>query len=150
VLLPVVYFLGFVTIGRLSQVNFEDAKWVQGMNRIRHAYLEHAPELEPYFVTSTHDDPLGILRSSMAMRERPPWTQAFIAVPGVVAVIDSMVAGAIAGIAMLALEFGTAACLAAGGVVFAVSLGSFAWWAKRQVDRYSAQLDSIFPSPPDA
>jgi hypothetical protein len=148
VLLPVVYFLGFVTIGRLSQVNFEDARWVQGMNRIRNAYLELAPELEPYFVTSRYDDQAGILRSSMAMRDRPPWTQAFVAVPGVVAVIDSVVAGATAGVAALALDLGTAACLAAGGVVFVVSLGSFAVWAKWQIDRYSAELDPIFPSPP--
>jgi hypothetical protein len=34
VLLPVVFFLGVVTILRLGQVNWEDATWVQGMNRI--------------------------------------------------------------------------------------------------------------------
>ena len=43
VLLPVVFFLGVVTILRLGQINREDAVWVQGMNRIRHAYLELAP-----------------------------------------------------------------------------------------------------------
>ena len=52
VLLPVVFFLGWATVARLGQVNIEDALWVQGMNRIRHAYLELAPELEPYFVAS--------------------------------------------------------------------------------------------------
>ena len=35
VLLPVVYFLGWATIVRLSQVNHENARWVQGMNHIR-------------------------------------------------------------------------------------------------------------------
>jgi hypothetical protein len=29
------------------------------MNRLRHAYLEIAPELEPYFVTGHHDDQEG-------------------------------------------------------------------------------------------
>ena len=48
VLLPVIYFLGFVTIVRLAQVNLENARWVQGMNRIRNAYLQLSPELEPY------------------------------------------------------------------------------------------------------
>lgn len=52
VLLPIVYFLGFTTVVRLGQVNLEDARWMQGMNRIRHAYLE----LEPYLVTSRYDD----------------------------------------------------------------------------------------------
>ena len=148
VLLPVVYFLGFVTIVRISQVNFEDARWVQGMNRIRHAYLDLAPELEPYLVTSRYDDQRGIMHSSMAMRERPPWTQAFVAVPGVIAVIESVVAGAAAGIAALALDLGTAASLALGGLLFLVSLCYFAVWAKRTIDRYSAELDPLFPSPP--
>jgi hypothetical protein len=147
VLLPVVYFLGAVTIVRLSQVNVEDARWAQGMNRIRHAYLDVAPELEPYFVTSKYDDHRGVLLTSMAMRERPPWTQAFVAVPGVVAVIDSVVAGAIAGIGALALDVGNLASLALGGLLFLLSIGGFAVWAKRAVDRYTAELDPIFPSP---
>ena len=67
VLLPVVYFLGVSTFARLGQINYEDAVWMQGMNRIRNAYLELAPELEPYFVTSPYDDEEGILQS-LAMR----------------------------------------------------------------------------------
>lgn len=146
VLLPVVYFLGVVTIVRLSQVNWEDARWVQGMNRIRNAYLDLAPELEPYFVTSRYDDEAGIMATSMAMGGRPPWTQAFVAVPGVVAVIDSVVAGAAVGIAVLALDLGTVAAIALGAVVFLVSLGGFAIWAKRLVDRLSAGLQPMFPT----
>ena len=63
VLLPVVYFLGSSTVARLSQNNYEEAVWIQGMNRIRNAYLTLAPALEPYFVTSRHDDPDGVLLS---------------------------------------------------------------------------------------
>lgn len=148
VLLPVVYFLGYVTLIRLSQVTREDALWVRGMNRIRHAYLELAPELEPYFVTSKYDDEPGILLSSVAMREPPPRTQVFVAVPGVVAVIDSVVAGAIAGIAALALDLGTAACLALGGLFFLGSLAYFARWAGRHIYKYSSDLEPLFPSPP--
>ena len=100
VLLPVVYFLGRQTFVRLIQVNWEDTRWVQGMNRIRHAYLDLAPELEPYFVTSRYDDDLGILQSAVAMRKWPSPAQGLVAIAGVVGVIDSVVAGAIAGIAL--------------------------------------------------
>lgn len=148
VLLPVVYFLGVATVARLGQVNWEDARWVQGMNRIRHAYLELAPELEPYFVTSRYDDDLGILQSTIAMRRWPPWTQAFVAVPGVVAVIDSAVAGAIAGIAAIGLDLGTAAALALGVAAFLVSLVSFARWGRRQIVRWRRELDPLFPTAP--
>jgi hypothetical protein len=150
VLLPVVYFLGVVTVVRLSQVNWEDARWIQGMNRIRHAYLELEPELETYFVTSRYDDDLGILQSSLAMREWPGPLQAFVAAPGVVAVISSVVAGAAVGIAAVGLELGTAAALLLGGVFFAASLGGFAIWAQRMIARSRADLDVLFPTPPAA
>jgi hypothetical protein len=147
VLLPVVYFLGVVTIVRLAQVNREDVLWVQGMNRIRNAYLDMAPELERYFVTSHYDDEMGILQSSVAMRAQPPPTQAFVAVPGVVAVIDSVVAGAIAGIAGMGLDLGTAAALVLGIAFFLISLACFVAWAMRIVARYRSELESRFPSP---
>ncbi len=147
VLLPVVYFLGVVTVARLGQVNWEDARWVQGMNRIRHAYLELAPELEAYFVTSRYDDDLGILQSSIARSEWPPRTQAFVAVPGVVAVIDSVVAGAILGIAAIGLDLGTASALTLGGAAFLVSLSLFFAWGRRQIGRGLASLDPRFPAP---
>jgi type III secretory pathway component EscS len=149
VLLPVVYFLGVVTVVRLSQVNWEDARWTQGMNRIRNAYLELEPELEPYFVTSRYDDDLGILRSSIAMNDWPPRTQAFVAAPGVVAVMSSVVAGAAAGIAAIGLDLGTAAALALGGVLFVASLGGFAAWAQRRIARSRTELDVLFPTPSD-
>jgi hypothetical protein len=147
VLLPVVYFLGFATFVRLGQVNWEDARWVQGMNRIRHAYLDLAPELEPYFVTSRYDDDLGILQSSVAMRELPPATQAFVAIPGVVAVVDSVVAGAVAGIAGIGLDLGVAGSLVLGGGFFLVSLAYFGALARRAIARYRVELDALFPTP---
>ena len=150
VLLPVVYFLGVVTMVRLAQVNWEDARWVQGMNRIRNAYLDLAPELEPYFVTSRYDDDVGILQSSVAMRVQPPPTQAFVAIPGVVAVVDSVVAGAIAGIAGIGLDVGTAAALVLGIAFFLISLAAFVAWAIRIIARYRTELDSLFPSPAPA
>jgi len=147
VLLPVVYFLGIATVVRLGQVNWEDARWIQGMNRIRHAYLEVAPELEPYFVTSRYDDDLGVLQSSVAMRRRPPWTQAFIAVPGVVAVIDSVVVGAIAAIAAIGLDLGTAVAVSVGAVAFAASLAAFAAFGRREIMKVRAGVETLFPTP---
>ena len=147
VVLPVVYFLGVVTVIRLSQVNWEDARWTQGMNRIRHAYLELEPELERYFVTSHYDDDLGILKSSVAMNDWPARGQAFVAAPGVVAVIDSAVAGAAIGIACIGLDLETAVALALGALGFFVSLAGFAAWAQRAIGKYRTELDILFPTP---
>src|SRR6266699_2540336 len=50
-LISVVLFIGVVTFVRSVAINYEDARWVAGMNLLRHAYLEIVPELEPFFVT---------------------------------------------------------------------------------------------------
>jgi hypothetical protein len=49
--LPVVLFTGLATYIRIIDARIEDFWLVSGMNRLRHAYLENAPGLEPYFVT---------------------------------------------------------------------------------------------------
>ncbi len=61
--LPVVLLVGLGTVLRLSNANRDDVGLVVGMNRLRHAYLELAPELEPYFVTAHHDDKASVERS---------------------------------------------------------------------------------------
>lgn len=149
VLLPVVFFLGWATVARLGQVNVEDARWVQGMNRIRHAYLELAPELEPYFVASRYDDEAGIRLSSMARRDPYPLLQPFVAVPGVVAVVNCVVAGAILGIVGLGLDLGTGGSLALGCVGFGLAFAFFGVWARRWIRRSARELVVRFPTPGD-
>ncbi|HEY7343789.1 MAG TPA: hypothetical protein VH591_23160 [Ktedonobacterales bacterium] len=61
--LPIVLLVGVATVIRLAEDNAEDFGLVIGMNRLRHAYLELAPELEPYFVTGRYDDAAGIMQT---------------------------------------------------------------------------------------
>src|ERR671915_2309393 len=56
VLLPVVFLLGLAAYARLVQINTEEFQLVLAMNRLRHAYLQIEPSLEPYFTTGHHDD----------------------------------------------------------------------------------------------
>jgi hypothetical protein len=148
VLLPVVYFLGCVTIVRLSQVNHENARWVQGMNRIRNAYLQIAPELEPYFVTSKYDDNAGVLASAVPGLSPTPRHQAFVSAPGVVAVLDSVVAGAAAGIACQALDVGVAWSLTLGAGAFFASIAYFLAWARGRIGEFLSGHEPLFPTPP--
>jgi hypothetical protein len=62
-MLSVVFFAGIATIARLMALNRDDYRWVIGMNRLRHAYLELYPELEPNFVASPYDDLHGALQT---------------------------------------------------------------------------------------
>jgi hypothetical protein len=148
VLLPVVYFLGWATIARLSQVNYENARWVQGMNRIRHAYLDIAPELEPYFVMSRYDDNPGILATVMPGPGSAAPYQAFASAPGIVAVINAVVAGAVAGVAAMTLDLGVAWSLVLGAAAFVASIAGFVAWAKGKIGEFVSGHEPLFPSPP--
>lgn len=153
VVLPFVLFIGLATHARLVAANIEDLFWVLGMNRLRHAYLELDPELEPYFITSGYDDQRGLL---VSIGGRPDVTNplatllhGFVTTPGMVAVINAMV-GAVIG-ALATVQFGMAMSpgIAVGAAAFAIllviqvlyELGSYREIQRRYVTR--------FPSPPD-
>lgn len=61
--LPIVLLLGIGTVIRLSAALEEDVLLVVGMNRLRRAYLETAPDLERYLITSSYDDMASVLHS---------------------------------------------------------------------------------------
>jgi hypothetical protein len=103
VMLPVDLFVGLATFTRLDEVNMEDVLWVAGMNRIRHAYLEIGPGLAPYFVTGATDDPHGFEQTVGVHRPGSALAHWIVTMPGMIAVIDGVLAGLIVGVAGSAL-----------------------------------------------
>ena len=145
VLLPVVLFLGLTTYIRLVAVNHDETRWVLGMSRIRAAYLELAPELERWFITSHHDDQQGAMVT--AGWGTFPTLFGYVTTPTVVGVIDAVVAGVIVVLATHAL--GLEASLAAAlGVLTAVALNlaltAYARWAYR---RWREIYPPVSPTP---
>jgi len=84
---------GLTTYIRLVAVNHDETRWVLGMNRIRAAYLELAPELERWFITSHHDDAKGAAATAGLMTF--PTLFGYVTTPAAVGVIDAVVAGVI-------------------------------------------------------
>src|SRR5438128_7798773 len=62
-MLSVVFVVGVFTVARLMALNRDDFRWVLGMNRVRNAYLDLHPELEPHCTTSPYDDLPGALHT---------------------------------------------------------------------------------------
>src|SRR5437870_9207461 len=87
-LLPLVIIVGWTTFARLTEVNNEDAYWVNGMNRLRKAYVELEPELEPFFVTGTTDDAEG-MRRTYAAHGGGIGLHVLITVPATIAFVNS-------------------------------------------------------------
>jgi hypothetical protein len=119
-LLPVLAFVGVVTFQRLVQSSLEDIAYAQRIARLRNLYVAVAPELEPYLLVSPGRP------AEMLLRGRPlgpsRW-QLTLTTAGMVAVVNSVVIGASAGLVVAA--FGAESLgvtLATGAVVGASAL----------------------------
>ncbi len=146
VILPALVFLGTVTFVRVVETGIEDAIYAQAINRIRHYYLELAGEDARYFALGGHDDMQGGL-ANMGLSPSP-W-RPFFSIASVIALINSMVVGALAGIALdifapraTALIAGGLLAVAALTVHYRVGYGRFL----RAMESFTPQ----FPSPQSA
>jgi hypothetical protein len=144
-ILPVVLFVGVATFVRLVAINHEDVRWVIGMNLLRHAYLEAAPELIPYFITGWHDDEAGIMATFGARAGRGSFAHEFVTTPGVVGVIDGVLAGALTGIVTMRLGAGTSLTLGLAVLAALLTVGVLAVHQFRGVVRPRAQDLPRFP-----
>jgi hypothetical protein len=147
VVLPVVFFLGLATFLRLGQAGREDFRWVVGMNRIRAAYLQIVPEVAPYLVNSPHDDYAGVIATMGTAPGRRNFLFGLVTTPGVVVVIDSVVAGAIVAIAAGRLGATTPAALAAGAGAAFVLVGLGLAYAYRVVTKWFEGMRPLNPTP---
>jgi hypothetical protein len=130
-LIAVVLFIGIVTFVRSVAINYEDARWVEGMNLLRQAYLQIAPELEPFFVTG--HEPAADRRSLAhgSAQRLANLANSLTTTSGVVAALNSVLAGALA--SDLVALFGARLVLSAtiGAVVSLVSAVLHVMYAAR-------------------
>lgn len=142
-------FVGLATLGRISAASNEDIRYLQGMNRLRHAYHEMVPGLGPYFITGHHDDIDSVLRQYGP--ETPGGVgqvmHGFTTMPGMIAVICSAVAGGIVAVIVLLVThdpvLAGVAALIGTLVLFAVGT-ALAW---RAIARFATTFESTFPAP---
>ena len=126
VLLPIVFLLGLVTLGRLNQLELEWRIYGQGMNRIRHYFTEVAPAMERYFVLPTTDDPWASLEAmGISSKSHTGW---LLTGRALIAVVNSVVAGSFAGLLASMAKPGAialpASCAAVAFAVSAVIIGA--------------------------
>ena len=153
VLLAFVLLIGFATIGRLASAGDEEFRAIQGMNRLRHAYLEMVPSLEPYLSASTFDDTASVLSTYAPEDEAPGsafrnFLHALTTMPGLVGLITAVVAGAFASSVTLLLGSSAAIAIAVGGVGFVVGVLAMAWIGLKGFNRLAERSDVRFPRPP--
>ena len=150
VILPVVLFIGLTTFLRMGASNYYDALCVVGMNRIRHAYMQITPEVEPYLVMGTHDDNEGLQLSMGTAPGTNFVIDIIISTPFVVCVINSVIAGVIATLLAEQLGLPTAAAVVLAVVAVALVFGIQAWLATRGIAAAVASYKPKFPAPAPA
>ena len=150
VVLPVDFFVGIGTWLRMGAANYHDAIAIAGMNRIRAAYLEIAPDLAPYFVMGVHDDARGVGITMAVPPGTAPIVHLLAGTPTLVMVLNGIVAGAIA--AVLLVRFARVeplstliVALVVAGLVLAFEMRS----ARGKISRAQNALQPMFPSPAD-
>jgi hypothetical protein len=144
IVLPIVLLVGIGTMIRLNHANTDDLGMVIGMNRLRHAYLELAPELEPYFVSGHHDDEASIIES-FGLDERFDLGRFLAGTPILVAAINVVVVGVIAALVADSFDAPVAVTVAAGFVVALAATAGHAAMTIREIRRVRRAYRPRFP-----
>jgi hypothetical protein len=143
-ILPIVLLLGIGTFIRLGDAQEEDVGLVIGMNRLRHAYLELAPELEPYFVTGSTDDMAGVAQTYGGELNLRP-SRILASTPALVGIINAVLAGVLAAIVTAVLG-GTSLVYILAGVVAGIGSGvAIAAIPFREISRVRGAYRPRFP-----
>jgi hypothetical protein len=143
--LPVIYFLGCTTYVRLVECGAEDLRYGMAINRIRGYYKELADDRADLFLLSGHDDGPGVfLNMGLSPRRRSP---AF-AFSTAIAVVNGVVGGAVAGLALGALP-GVDLWLATPVGVLVAAASIFGWLrhARGILETAASQVTPRSPSP---
>lgn len=145
VVFPIMIILGIVTLIRTIQIGSDFTRLTQAINRIRHYYVEAAPEAEPYLSFPHFDDPESVQQTMMPFHSL---LQGLASTPGPIILINSVLSGAFAGIlavAIFSLAFVPAIIVALVALVIAFAVHML---YSRRLWKQSARqgLDVRFPS----
>lgn len=136
-ILPVVFFLGLVTFGRLLQTGVEDVIYARAISRIRTFYSQIDPSQADYFA-ETSADHVGLASIGLF---RLRWQQ-FLASAATIAVVNAVVGGAFIALTIKGLTgLGALPTTVVGAAVAAVLAFGFLRYQWRAWMRTSAAID---------
>ena len=146
-ILPVELFVGFASVVRMGKANYYDALCVVGMNRIRHAYMQLTPEVEPFLVMGTHDDLDSINVSSGYVPGASIVEGVLVSSTFVMSVVTAVVGAGIAAVIAQLLGATTPWTVAAGVAGFVAVFGLESWFAYRDISSGVGNYQPLFPAP---
>jgi hypothetical protein len=151
--------LGIGTLLRLRTLTLDDFRYVQAMNRLRHGYLDVAPDIRRYFMMSAYDDARGVLSTygglpgSNTGRGSKGKVMNFVhgltTVTAAVGAVVALLVGAIVGMILVQTDFGPEVALTAGVVAFVSALLGLGLVGERSIADFVTTIDASaeFPDP---
>jgi hypothetical protein len=150
VVLALNLFVGFASLGRIAAASGEDIRYLQGMNRLRHAYHEMVPGLERYFVSTHYDDVVSVLSFYGPAAVRRPIKgvlHGLTTTPGMIGVICSAVAGALGAVVAVLLTHHAGTAAATGLAAFIVLFVTLSLVMMTTIRRSMRNVRAMFPRP---
>jgi len=136
--------LGTLTGLRVNAATEEDVQLIRAMNRLRHAYVQLAPEIAPFLTASTHDDDAGHLQTLALGRRRHLAMVVIGATSFFLAVVNTIVAGTLGALIANAAGASTVWTALVGVTVALLYLGVFIEVSRRY---FAGPLEDVrFPS----
>ncbi|GAA4055211.1 hypothetical protein [Agromyces indicus] len=132
--------LGYITQLRAFNTATDDLMYVMAMNRLRGAYLDLDPGLEPYLVSSPNDDQAGAERTYYAYGARR--SQIFASSMMIITVVEAAVLGLLGGAVTIALGATIIAAVVIGLVIAMLAVVGWLMWGYRM---YRRMLDRHVP-----
>jgi hypothetical protein len=145
--------IGLATYGRIMGANLDDLRAVQGMARIRQAYMRIAPGIEPFLSSPVNDD----IPALMTVYGEPPRSllgvlpYALMTSGGMIGLILAMLAGVF--VAVLVLMVGATSevlVVLVGIIAAALTFIAIVVMTAGMVTRAQAALVTRFPAGPAA
>lgn len=142
-------FVGFATLGRIASASDEDLRYLQGMNRLRHAYHEMVPGLEPYFITSGYDDFNSVAgfygpTDASALRGL---MHGLTTMPGMIGTICCAVAAVLAAVLLLLATHDAMLAGAVGVSAFLILFAVVSFLAYRTAMSLVGSMEAKWPAP---
>jgi hypothetical protein len=149
VILSVDLFVGLASLGRMGATSQEDMRYLQAMGRLRHAYLQMVPGLEPYFMSAHHDDAASVLAVYGPINPSPiaNLLHGFTTTPGMIGMLCSVVTGALAAVLLMLATHNPAIAGLGGLAGLVLSFVVMTIIAIARVTRFMASLTAAFPKP---
>jgi hypothetical protein len=145
--------IGLATLGRMLDASVDDLRSIAGMNRIRNAYVQIAPVVRPYFISSVYDDSIGVIetygtpkiRSGMAS-----FIHGMTTAGGMIMVIVALLAASLAGVLMLLIGADLGLTLSVGIAAFLILFVALNRYGYGVIRGFEATFETRFPRPPKA